>query len=629
MMFFNYRHLVLIVACTAIGYHSYAQGVISMPIMAGNNAPNQEICERASIQLRFEHANFMFDNVFTVQLAANGDFANGPIINLIGQRVVAGNSTNQNITVTIPSPNTILPNTSYQVRIKGSSPLTYSPPNQFPFTIAKIGLLADSAFFPEGYWRGSFYSWTPSVQTIITDANTQDIFNRNNYLGYVTKESLSFDLNWGFDLTAAPGNLFDTNKVCGNQASFYSIRMRRKVNFEAGFYIFGGGGDDGFRLSTDGGATWLINLWRDQEFTGRLNNNGCGVYLDAGPKNLVVDYYERAEHSRFQVIIRRTGDPAVNPVIITNPAEGSSVCLLATPFQMLANSSGAETWSGPGVSPSGMFNPQLAGLGSKTITYETGMAGFGANCVKSASVTIRVVEGVTSDFSGLDTAYCEGSANVTLLPQLQGGTFSGTSVAGNELQISRLKPGSYRVGYSLDSSSGCSGDTLWKNFTISAAPDARFTDLPDSVFTTSPPIQLVPNQPGGIFSGQGVVSFNAQWIPSILPPGIYQIQYELVSTGCSGKVQQTVKVVEYRKPVYRIPNVVTPDSDGNNDTFFIKGMPDGLGVTIFDRWGKEVYAGTTSNELVWKSSEENGTFFYVIVDDLHGEKYSGWLQIIK
>jgi gliding motility-associated-like protein len=631
MYSFAIKSLSLFFVILLLFTQANAQGIISQPIMAGNNAPIMEICEKASIQLRFEHFNFLFNNVFTVEMAANGDFNTGPIINLIGERAVAGNSTNQNINVSIPIPNQILPNTNYQVRIKGSSPVTYSLPNQFPFKVAKIGSLADTAFFPEGYWRGSFFKWTPTTPAMIIDANTQDMFNPNNYLGYVTKEALSFDLNWGFDITAAPGNLFDTSKVCGNQANFYSIRMRRKINFEAGYYNFGVGGDDGFRLSTDGGSTWLISSWRDQEFTGRLNNNGCGVFLDAGPKNVVVDYYERAEHSRFQVIIRRTGDPLADPFTITNPAAGSTVCIQTPPFQMTSTAPGAETWSGPGVSPTGIFDPRAAGLGLKTISYQTGMAAFTSNCVKTTSVTIRVVEGLNSDFTGIDTSYCEGVDTINLVPEIAGGIFVGAGVVGTQLFTENLAPGRQRIGYALDQTTGCGGDTVWKTFVIRPKPNATFQTLPDSVFTTSPAIQLVPLQSGGVFSGDAVVPFNSQWLPSLLPPGTYRISYNISANGCSSSSEQIVRVVLYVKPMYVIPNVISPNGDAANEVFFVKGFPDGVSVSIFNRWGKEIYMGKTENELVWKGPEgnETGTYFYKLVNEKDGEIFTGWLTVVK
>lgn len=626
------KSIAFLVCLSTFSIQSKAQGIISVPIMTGNNSPNVEICEKSNIQLKFEHFNFMFDNIFTVEIAPNGDFVNGPVISLIGQRAVAGNSTNQNINVSFPAPpNGLLANTNYQVRIKGSSPLSYSPPNTYPFKISKIGSLPDIALFPETYWRGSFFTWQPTVQTIITDANTQDIFNPDNYLGYVTKTDLSFDLNWGFDVESAPGTKFDTSNVCGSHANFYSIRMRRKINFEAGYYIFGGGGDDGFRLSLDGGTTWLINLWADHEFTGKLHNNGCGIYMEAGPKNVVVDYYERAEHSRFQVIIKRTGDPSVSPLTITNPGEGASVCLQSAPFQMSSNAPGGESWSGPGVTPGGMFDPQSAGMGTKTITYETGMAGFGSNCLKSTSVSIQVVPGLSSEFSGLDTSYCQGDSAVKLIPQNQGGTFWGEGISGSSFNPATVTPGKYVIQYALSPTSGCGTDTVQKTVTVRSRPDAGFQDLPDSVYSDSPNISLIPIESGGTFSGDGVVSTTKQWIPSVLPPGEYAIAYTLTKGGCSNLFSQKVKVLGIPKPELFIPNIFTPNSDGKNDVWSIKGGNSGIKVTILNRWGKEVYKGTSVGETLCKGEDlpELGLYFFLLENPVDNKKWTGTLTVAE
>ena len=611
---------------------SKGQGVISVPIITGNNSPNVEICEKANLQLKFEHFNFLFDNIFTVEMAPNGDFVTGPVTSLIGQRMVAGNSSNQYIDVSFPlPPNNLLANTNYQLRIKGSSPLSYSPPNTYTFKIAKIGSQPDIAFYPETYWRGSFFTWKPSVTTMITDANTQEIFKPSNYLGYVTKADLSFDMNWGFDVESAPGTKFDTSNVCGSHANFYSIRMRRKINFEAGYYIFGGGGDDGFRLSLDGGTTWLINLWRDHEFTGKLHNNGCGVYLEAGPKNVVVDYYERAEHSRFQVIIKRTGDPLANPLTITNPIEGASICLQSVPFQMLSNAPGGESWSGPGVSPGGIFNPQLAGTGTKTITYETGMAGFGSNCVKSTSVSVQVVPSLSSEFTGLDTSYCQGDSSVKLVPQNPGGTFWGEGVSGSNFKPASVSAGKYVIQYALSPNSGCGSDTVQKNVTVLSKPDAGFQDLPDSVYADSPNLTLSATELGGVFSGDGVVSASKQWIPSVLPAGEYIITYTIKKGGCSNVSSQMVKVLGMAKPELYIPTIFTPNSDGKNDEWRIKGGTTGIKVTILNRWGKEVYSGTSVGETLCKGEDlpGDGLYFFLLENPADNKKWTGTLTVTE
>jgi len=620
------KSVFLILASISFYLPSKAATITNM-VITGYNAPNLEICERSNLQIKFAHTDFLFDNTFTVEIAENGNFIPGQIITLIGQRTVAGNSPNQFIDVSFPPPpNGLLPNTNYQLRIKGSSPLTYSSPNTNPFKIAKTGSLPDSTFFPETYWKGSFFTWKPNVQTIIPNANTQDMFNPGNYLGYVTKEALSFDLNWGFDAEAAPGTKFDTSKVCGSHANFYSIRMRRKINFEAGYYIFGGGGDDGFRLSLDGGVTWLIDLWGDHEFTGKLNNNGCGVLMEAGPKNVVVDYYERAEQSRFQLIIKRTGNPSVNPLLITNPAEGAAVCVQSLPFQMTSNAPGGEQWTGPGVSPQGLFNPQTAGLGFKTISYETGMAGFGSNCLKSTSVTIQVVAGLSAAFTGLDSTYCQGDSTVALKGQFPGGIFLGQGVSGTAFNPAAVEPGQYTIGHTLSQSSGCGVDTVRKSVRILPKPDAQFTDLPDSIYLGSPNISLVPVEAGGVFSGDGVISFNAQWVPLILPAGDYTITYDIKKGGCANTYSQKVRIKE---PELDIKNLVSANGDLLNEDWIAKGGTSGIKVIIVNRWGKEVYNGTSQGEVLCNARDIPGAgeyFFYLSYAQF---KWRGTLTVIR
>ena len=75
----------------------------------------------------------------------------------------------------------------------------------------------------------------------------------------------------------------------------------------------------------------------------------------------------------------QTGPP--NPAI--TPA--GPFCISSGSTQLIAADMGG-TWSGPGVSSSGMFNPASAGLGTHTINYSVGVA----PCNASSSTTITV-----------------------------------------------------------------------------------------------------------------------------------------------------------------------------------------------------------------------------------------------
>ncbi|WP_316745705.1 gliding motility-associated C-terminal domain-containing protein [Pedobacter gandavensis] len=81
-----------------------------------------------------------------------------------------------------------------------------------------------------------------------------------------------------------------------------------------------------------------------------------------------------------------------------------------------------------------------------------------------------------------------------------------------------------------------------------------------------------------------------------------------------------------------IPNIITPNGDGSNDTFKVKGLENypGTQVMIFNRWGNEVFRSDnyTNN---WDGSQLNeGTYYYLI---LRREKsgqttpFKGWLFI--
>ncbi|HYC40725.1 MAG TPA: PKD domain-containing protein [Chitinophagaceae bacterium] len=88
------------------------------------------------------------------------------------------------------------------------------------------------------------------------------------------------------------------------------------------------------------------------------------------------------------------------------------VCLDAAPFQITQASEtggvpGSGVFSGPGVTPGGIFNPASVGPGTYTITYTyTSSAG---GCVDSASNTITVLEPPVADFT-VSAPACEEQA---------------------------------------------------------------------------------------------------------------------------------------------------------------------------------------------------------------------------
>jgi hypothetical protein len=105
----------------------------------------------------------------------------------------------------------------------------------------------------------------------------------NGYQGYVNEGSASSpDFNEGFGGSSAT---YSTNG-CSVTVDQISIRYRLQESFVGNFTITVGG-DDGYRLSLDGGNTWVINQWQDQAYA----TTTVTVNL-TGSTNFILDYYQ-------------------------------------------------------------------------------------------------------------------------------------------------------------------------------------------------------------------------------------------------------------------------------------------------------------------------------------------------
>lgn len=104
--------------------------------------------------------------------------------------------------------------------------------------------------------------------------------------------------------------------------------------------------------------------------------------------------------------------------------------------------------------------------------------------------------------------------------------------------------------------------------------------------------------------------------------GMYQVTLKAYSPrGCASTVTQSVSVLNLDK----IPNVITPNGDGKNDTFVV-GAPN-TRIEIFNRWGKRVFASDNYADD-WGKGVLNGTYYYQLT--LPGNSIcKGWIQVIE
>ncbi|PZR25016.1 MAG: hypothetical protein DI535_19850 [Citrobacter freundii] len=118
-----------------------------------------------------------------------------------------------------------------------------------------------------------------------------DNINLTNYFGYVNEGNASSP---GFDESFGGDNVNYSTNGCAVNTNTFSIRYRLRKTFTSGSYTFLVGGDDGYRLSIDGGSTWIINRWVDQTYA----TTSTSVALN-GTYDIVLEYYENGGSNRI------------------------------------------------------------------------------------------------------------------------------------------------------------------------------------------------------------------------------------------------------------------------------------------------------------------------------------------
>jgi gliding motility-associated-like protein len=90
--------------------------------------------------------------------------------------------------------------------------------------------------------------------------------------------------------------------------------------------------------------------------------------------------------------------------------------------------------------------------------------------------------------------------------------------------------------------------------------------------------------------------------------------------GCSASDEVTVTVYY----VIIIPNIITPNQDGQNDNFRIIGLPPNSAVQIYNRWGNLMF--TTTSYLNDWSTGTDGVYYYVLTTP-DGKNYNGFVHV--
>ena len=118
-------------------------------------------------------------------------------------------------------------------------------------------------------------------------------------------------------------------------------------------------------------------------------------------------------------------------------------------------------------------------------------------------------------------------------------------------------------------------------------------------------------------------------IDSVYYAGKTGIYFLTAKNRCGTWTDSIFITFEYCGPIY-IPNVFTPNEDGINDAFTIKGIEhENWILTIYSRWGNKVYYSSDYKNN-WKGTNAgSGVYYYILSNSENRQIYKGTVRIIK
>lgn len=261
------------------------------------------------------------------------------------------------------------------------------------------------------------------------------------------------------------------------------------------------------------------------------------------------------------------------------------------------------------------------------------------NCTASYTAAVLQPANVLSLNVISQNPLCYNDANGFVTAIAQGGTANYTYTwqpsGANTATISNLTAGNYTI-YAMD-------DNACKTQSVVSLSQAL------STLVTSISSSLQPNcseANGNIYSKTvgGVAPYQYQWLQTNTINGyidfISEGTYTLLVTDSYGCVDTLVANLTCLLPI-SFPNFFSPNADGKNDAFEIKGIeryPNNK-VTIYNRWGNLIYSKTNyQNDWNGSSNVSNSTgkerlpssTYFIVVDlgeETNQKPYTGYVEL--
>lgn len=330
----------------------------------------------------------------------------------------------------------------------------------------------------------------------------------------------------------------------------------------------------------------------------------------------------------FNKITCRTTDSTVKKILvkgfIAKAGKDTLVCP-DSPVQLLAEGGNKYTWS-PTTNLNNSNIPNPIATPKTTTKYTVVVEKDG--CTMSKDVTIKVEDNKIDFQATGGKEICAGqSVTLTAIGNATKFTWSGTSLKDTVAKQITVKPTettTYSVkGEYLDGCKPTRTTTVIIDNSFKPDFDYSLTQFCDK------PYELT-------FYNKSINASTFTWdfgnqdsVKSVVPTayrfqkgGIYSVSLKAYNKiGCEMVITKNVDIPEGDG---KVPNVLTPNNDGKNDTF-VTGFKNAT-VEIYNRFGKMIF-NSKNYQNDWGNGIASGTYYYTIKTDT-GADCKGWVTVI-
>lgn len=370
--------------------------------------------------------------------------------------------------------------------------------------------------------------------------------------------------------------------------------------------------------------------------------NAGGTWSGTGLVNTITGEFDPglAGAGTHQIIYTTAGvcpdsdtmDVVVNAVTEATINPAGPFCEFDAIATLTAANAGG-TWSGTGTVNTGTFNPVAAGVGTHEIIYTT--SGL---CPDTDTIQLIVNPQADATITAAGP-YCDNEALTNLTAAQTGGSWAGTGITSastGTFDPSVAGSGSNEIVYTI---SGMCGDSDTTSIIVYDSPDLLVNCVGETCYGANDGFAYV-----DIIGGSN--PYFISWETSdtkdtitMLAPGSYEVTVT-DANGCLRNASGTVDVSAdscYTPHVY-IPNIFSPNGDGNNDVYLVQGKGiTNFSLRIYDRWGENVFESDDLNDG-WNGEYkgkpvEQGAYPYSVSLIFEGEtivkEYNGYITIAR